>query len=390
MLGAPSGRTRRLPLLVATLAAIAVLALPRLARAQASPIHVLLIESNGPDNQAEQLTGSLRKRFAKSGRDWSVQNSPDSFETIRLAKCAPPKQADAACLQVVYGFLKSVPFVWGTLVKKEGGNLFADLHLYKGPGKPDQPAQDTFSENLSGEDYTKVAARLYAKLNNLTPSAFITVHAGNGGGSVFVDGADKGSLDPQGAATVEVPTGQHAIEVRVPGFLPATQQLTVVAGADQELPAFTLTQAKPELPAVIGPASSIPWRRVAAFTAMGLGAASLIIGTVEGVRFLGLKSDLDNDRNNVPNTVTNVCQDLSTPASIDACSKYNDATNARVLEIVFLSVGAVLAGGGFVLLITDKPDNKPSDATAPRAASTPRLLPSFSRNSAGLDFSVRW
>ena len=77
---------------------------------------------------------------------------------------------------------------------------------------------------------------------------------------------------------------------------------------------------------------------------------------------------------------------MSTPASIDACSKYHYAQNARVLEIVFLSVGAVLAGGGFVLLITDKP----SDSNPPRVASTPRLLPSFSRNSAGIDFSIRW
>ena len=54
-------------------------------------------------------------------------------------------------------------------------------------------------------------------------------------------------------------------------------------------------------------------------------------------------------------------------------------------------IGQRAQGGARKLyqIITDKPD-KPSDATAPRAASTPRLLPSFSRNSAGLDFSVRW
>jgi hypothetical protein len=178
-----------------------------------------------------------------------------------------------------------------------------------------------------------------------------------------------------------VPAGSHTVEVRVAGMEPWTQSVTMAAGTDQEVTA-QLVPAKTEPPPVTVK-SNVPVRKIVAYSAIGLGVVAMGIGAYEGFNFLSLKSDLDNDRNNVSSNVQDVCVDKSTPSAIDACSKYNDAKSARVMEWVFLGAGAALVTGGVILLVTDKGEKE-----SPPVAGKVRVLPQFGPKGAGVNVGM--
>src|SRR5439155_3137286 len=100
------------------------------------------------------------------------------------------------------------------------------------------------------------------------------------------------------------------------------------------------------------------------WSAIGVGGALAVVGVVEGVRFLGLKDDLNSDRSHVDKNVTDVCaaDQAANPYASDACTKFHDAKSARTLGLLFGGVGAALAVTGFVLLITDHGRESPTSS----------------------------
>jgi hypothetical protein len=377
---------RQLPLALALAMFAALAFFSRSAGAEppnpkATPVYVLDIETEDADDQADALTQALRSRV-RLAQGWSLLETGQSLgKLIVVLKC--PTKPDAPCLQRIGDTIRADRFLWGQMSKKNS-QVTVELHLWS-RGKPDARTSETYSDNLKDpneESLRKIASRLFAQATGSSATGTVTVRAGTANGTVLVDGQEKGKLE-NGVAKVEVPTGAHTIAVRVPGFELWSQPVTVGAAADQEI-AATLTPAKAEPPPVVVTTKSLPVRKIAAYTAIGVGGASMIIGVVEGFHFLSLKSDLDGDRGNVSSNVTDVCQDLSTNAAIDACQKYKDAKSARILEWVFLGVGAALVTGGVVLLVTDHS----SDDAAKDKAGAFKVLPHVGPRSAGLDLHV--
>lgn len=377
---------RQLPLALA-LAMFAALALfstragAEAPSSKATPLYVLDIETEDADDQADALTQALRSR-TRTAQGWSLLETGQSLGKLIVVLKCPPKP-DAACLQRIGDTIRADRFVWGQMTRK-GKEVTVDLHLWS-RGKPDMRATETYSDNLKDpneESLRKITARLFAQVTGGTATGTVTVRAGTASGTVLVDGQEKGKLE-NGVAKIEAPTGAHTIAVRVAGYEPWSQQVTIGAASEQEV-AATLTPTRSEPAPVIVTTKSLPVRKIIGYTAIGLGSASMIIGVVEGVRFLSLKSDLDGDRNNVSRSVNDVCQDLSTNAAIDACQKYKDAKSARVLEWVFLGAGAALVTGGVVLLVTDHS----SDDAAKDKAGAFRVLPHVGPRGAGVDLHV--
>src|SRR5262249_50310177 len=143
----------------------------------------------------------------------------------------------------------------------------------------------------------KIAAHILDRLTGTSSNGTLTIHAGEGAGQVLVNGQRKATLE-KGAATMELPAGSYAVEVRAPGVAAAKQQVTVNGGADTPI-ALKLVPEKeqPEVAADTGKPSNV--RKIVAWSAVGLGAAFAVVGAVEGVRFLGIKDDLNSDRSHV-------------------------------------------------------------------------------------------
>jgi hypothetical protein len=389
-------------ILLAVLASLAVVLIGRSARADSpggtgAAIYVLDIQSlqadGSADDQAKALTSALRSRVRASPQ-WQLHDADHSFETFRLTlKCPIGQEPDAACLQriadnIKEGREKADRYVWGEMRRQGTNEVNVTVHLWQ-RGKPDVTTSETYSDNLKDENdeaLRTIAERVVSALTGGKQTGTITLHAGNvPGAAVFVDGAQQGTLDATGTAHLEVATGDHTIEIRAQGYQPSSQKVKVAAAAEQDLtftltPAPTVTQPPPETTT----GSHVPVRKIIGWSAIGLGAVSMGVGVIEGAHFLSLKSDLDNDRNQVPASVSDVCQDLSTPASIDACNKFKDARTARTLEWVFLGLGAALVGGGVVVLVTDPGDKE----SAPPPRTSAHLTPHFSRGGAGLDFDM--
>ena len=94
-------------------------------------------------------------------------------------------------------------------------------------------------------------------------------------------------------------------------------------------------------------------RRIVAWTHRGVGGAGEVIAGVEGARFLSLRGDLNDERNQIPRNVTDVCAPTTNQAAMDACSKFNDAKGARTIGVLVGSAGLVAIVTGIVLLVTD-------------------------------------
>ncbi len=349
---------------------------------KATPVYVLDIDTEDSDDQAEALTSALRARV-RSAQGWSLTDTTQSLgKLIVVLKC--PVRPDAACLQRIGDQLKADRFIWGQMTKKDK-QVTVELHLWS-RGKPDVRAAETYSENLkdpNDESLKKVAAKLFAGVTGSVTSGTVTVRAnGAASGMVLVDGAERARLDA-GVAKLDVPAGAHAIEVRAPGFEPWSQQVNVPAGGEQEVVA-TLAPSKGEPPPVIVK-SNLPIKKYAAYGLVGLGVVSIAVGVFEGIKFLGAKGDLNDERGKVSSSVTDVCADLSTNAAINACQNYKNAKDARTLGLIFGGIGAALVAGGVVLLVTDKP----TEGGPPKDQAL-RVIPTLSPTAAGIDVSLRF
>jgi hypothetical protein len=311
-----------LALLVVTFIAL----LPRTARADdsgASPVFVLTIWTNDADDQADALTAALRARVKKAP-GWVLTEASQSFETLAIALKCPPLP-NPSCLQRIGDQLHADRYVWGTMGKEKDGVVTADMRLWT-RGKPQVEASESFPEELKdpeSEGLRSIADRLFRKLA-----------PGQGGG----------------AATGEAGSGEGA---RQPSELDKVDR-------------------GPE-----GPSGPSPVRKIIAYSALVAGAGLLVAGGVEGLSWLSDKHTSDTDRASVPQSVTDVCATPPVnPAAADACQKSQDASKAATLGWVFTGAGAVLAGTGIVLLLTDHGSGEDaSSAARSRLAVTPVIGP---------------
>jgi hypothetical protein len=367
---------------------------PALAEApngKATPVYVLSVWTNDVDDQADALTQALRSRVRQSP-GWSLAETNQSFETLSLALRCPPTP-NQSCLDRIGDQLHADHYVWGTMAREKAGEVSAELRLWS-RGKPQIEASETFSDNLKDpgdEALRSVAGRLFAKLTSSGATGTLVVHAGTSTGSVLVDGVPKGKLDG-GVARVDIPEGGHTIVVRVPGFTAPSQAVTLQDGGEAEI-SFALSPAEGGSAATAASDQSqepvekkpFPTRKVIGYATVVVGVGFLVAAGIEGSRWLSDKNSSDQDRNNVPSNVTDVCTMPVNSAAIDACSKSTDASHAVTLGWVFAGVGAVLAGTGIWLVVGDHS----GDTAEPVAKTPPRpkfdVLPSIGSRASSLD-----
>jgi hypothetical protein len=343
---------RRALLALALFVALALFASPRAAFAAggAMPVHVLGIDSEDAEDQADALTGALRSRV-RSAAGWTLQETQHSLGMLTAAlRC--PQKPDAACAARIGDQLHTDRFVWGVMSKAPGNQVSAEVHLWQ-RGKPDASTKETYSDNLKdGNDETlrKIASRIFDRLTGGASTGTVTIHAGEADGQVLVNGQRKGLLE-HGAATMELAPGAYDVELRAPGFQPLVQHVTVTPGQETPL-TVKLTPEPTSTPDTEGGGGG-NGRKIAAWAAIGVGGVALAIGAVEGLHFLSARSDLDADRNKIDKSVTDVCAVQGDPNAADACSKLNDAKSARTTGVVAGAVGVVGVTAGVILLMTD-------------------------------------
>jgi hypothetical protein len=363
---------------------------PRVAAAQAGKqgIHVVAIDSDDADEQADALTGAIRSHIRETP-GWTLLETTQSLSML-TASLRCPTRPDAQCLVRIGDKLLANQFIWGVMTKATSHQVSVDLHLWT-RGKPDQVARDTFSDNMkepNDDALKRVATQLLTKLLGPSPGQVIPVPGVPGGavsvhvanvetGNVLVDGEQKATLD-HGRATVQLPVGPHSVQVQSPGFNDLQRDVTITAGASVPLE-LTLEAAPPE-----APSKPFPIRKVATWGAIGVGGVLVVVGGIYGGMFLSDKSALNNDKDSNHGTnygakpsiagLPDPCHlpsgtnQLTYPTAQQGCTDLTAARSAEVAEVVTLALGGALVVTGVVLLVTNHPDDAP--AAQPAAPKT--------------------
>ncbi len=366
------------------------------ARAQASrpqSLHVLEIDSDDADEQAEALTGALRSR-ARSATGWVLLDTTQSLSMLTAALRCPPRP-DAACLQRIGDQLKTDKFIWGVISKAGGHQVTADVHLWA-RGKQDQSVKETYSDNLKDQNddtLRKIAGRFFDRLTG-GPAATLVVHVASAGapgapwtgdGVVIADGNQRVPLD-HGVATLLTSGGPHVLEVQATGFVAARQNVVAATGTSQDLTVELSPLPLPPPP----PQPTSSRKGIILGTLIG-GGALLAAGGVLGIVLEEERSRLNTDaQQNYGEQVSkgslppgtgepakildpcnphasqqpNTLSDHMDTQTIGGCNALDTGRTVEIMEIVSLGVGAALAATGIYLLVTDHKDEQAAPPTA--------------------------
>jgi hypothetical protein len=384
------------------LSVMALLLAPRSATAQTlrpQAIHVLTIDSDDADEQAEALTSALRAHVRET-QGWALLETTQPLSMLTAAfKC--PQRPDAGCLERIGDKLKTDQFIWGVMSKAPGHQVAAEVHVWS-RGKPDQVTRETYSDNLkeaSDDALKRIATSIFVKLvGGANVPGTLLLHVSADTGSVLVDGMSKGNLE-HGTLTLSLPAGSHTVEIQATGFPSRKRDVTIQPGLTLQLEIDLRAEETP--PAVVAPSKPLPWRRIAGGSALVAGAVLIGVGVGFGVSWLGdvstINSDTSNDygygtAKNPVNTknggtvTTNGSTKISNPCTYSqanglttntfapaselngGCSAINSAHSAVTGEVTTFVIGGVLAATGIYLIVTD---HSSSDAsTAPPADKT--------------------
>ena len=336
--------------------------------AKGQSIHVLSIDSDDADEQAEALTAALRARVRETP-GWTLLETTQSLSMLTAAfQC--PQRPDPTCLQRIGDKLKADQLIWGVMSKAPGHQVTVDMHLWS-RGKPEQLARDSYSDNMkdSNDDgLKKLATQIFGKLLGLAGGTLV-LHASGDNGTVLVDGQPKGALD-HGRISLPLAAGPHTVEVQAPGFANAKREVTIQPSATVEVEVILEADAT-AVAARGGPSKPLPLRKILGWSAIGAGGVLIIVGAIMGANYLSDQSTLNTARNHnygeAPPALTDPCNPPTTNnATITGCNALNSAHSAEVGEITTFALGGVLAAGGIYLLVTDHPAAA-SDAPPPPA-----------------------
>jgi hypothetical protein len=383
--------------LVAMLAAmlVSVVLIPGIARAQSSrgtALHVLEIDSDDADEQAEALTAALRSKVrASSG--WVLLDTTQSLSMLTAAlRC--PTHPDSACLQRIGDQLKTDRFIWGLMTKSQH-QVTAEVHLWT-RNKADTVVKEPYSENLKDQNddsLRKIAARIFERLTGVS-SGTLVISAGGEAGTVLVDNEQRGQLD-HGHATIQVPTGIHVVQVRGAN-LDAHQNVTVVANQNVEVsfPVNVLPMPPPiapEPPREPEPGKPFPVRKVVGWALTGVGIAAVAVAATSASMYFYATGNTVYDTNlfkqqiGSNTTIRQACAAggsvTLTPEGKYVCGVNQRAITTSTIALVSGSVAVAALATGIILLATG--------TSTEEGASQPQvrlhLLPYASPQAAGLD-----
>jgi hypothetical protein len=380
------------------LAVLWILSTPRPAFAEAPgprtpPVHVLGIDSDDAEDQADALTGALRSRI-RNAPGWSLQETQHALGMLTAALRCPPKP-DPPCLQRIGDQLHTERYVWGVMSKGPANQVTAEIHLWV-RGKPDSSWKESYSDNLrdqNDETLRRIAARIIDKISGSVTTGTLTVHVNEVEGEVLWISGQKNRAIEHGATTIELPAGKYEVEVHAPGFANAKQDgVLVSAGLDSTVTLKMETAPPPPVETSNAGTSGHKIRKVIGWSLVGLGVVAGVVAVVEGVQFMSAKNDLDAARKQVPSNITDVCSDNASVAfngaATTACTKYNQAASDRTATFVAGGIAGALVVTGAVVLLTAPRETEPTPATA-RAEPRLQVLPyAFPRGGGGVDLSV--
>lgn len=408
-------RTWRFFVALQTLLLLVAFAGPSFAQQKTSAA-ILGLDSDDAERQADGLSAALRAR-ARAQSGWTISDNTDSIALVTAAlRC--PSHPDATCEKHIGEQLKTDRFFWGTVRRIGPGQLAAEVHYWQ-KGKPDSSVREIFPDSAkdASDPLMKTAAsHIFEKLTGSAPlGGTLTVKAGDGEGAVIVDDEQKGSLD-HGVAHIDLPPGQHTVEVRSSGFMPSKQTVTIVAGNEAQVSLTLVPVAAPPVvphkddtqPPPEASSGHGKGRTILGIALIGLGVVSEAIAGYEGLSFLSNRSTWNGyqpaqcdqktpvgQSTMVNGTAIPGCEGQVTRhdigctgaarggafATADQCDAYDSAKGAIAPAFIFAGAGVVLAGAGAVILLTAP---KSSESAPPPTASRPQILPMVGPNVAGM------
>src|SRR4029077_18811696 len=104
-----------------------------------------------------------------------------------------------------------------------------------------------------------------------------------------------------------------------------------------------------------------PTRTVIAYSALAVGAASIVVSGIEVANWISDNNKSSDDRKQVPKTVTDVCANPVNLFAQDACNRSKDAVTSSTLAWVLGGIGAGLVTTGVVLMLTDHSSSAPEE-----------------------------
>ncbi|HWZ92228.1 MAG TPA: hypothetical protein VNW92_25365, partial [Polyangiaceae bacterium] len=221
-------------------------------------------------------------------------------------------------------------------------------------------------------------------------------------GQIVIDGAPAGEIEG-GHAQLELPVGEHDISVRADGYLDAEGTVTISPGkrALLRLHPRKIGAARPSHDESDSDSSDAPSNAGAGWGAIIVGGAFAAAGVYSTLRVNSINHDSEfdsyragiskNDDACVEANRSVVVTGATTPSRIsELCSQ---SKTFEALQYVFFGLGAVAAGTGTLILLTDDKSPPPkSDAHAAplrrKLGIVPRL--SVGPHSAAVDLRLRF
>lgn len=330
----------------------------------ALPVHVVNVKSTEALDQAEALTSAIKKAVRDS-EGWSLGDTDTPLEFLALQmKC--PEPIDAACEARIADVIKADRYLWSVIEfdPADKGSIVGKLNFFV-RGKGTNSVDLSFSANLTDPNddaLIQIARGAMDEVTGGAPQGGLKVSAGGIAGQVFIDGKPMGAL-PADGATFQLPSGEHRIIVKAPGYADAESNVTVKPATTVEA---TLTMIE------VDEDTSVDWRMVSGFGLLGVGAATGAVGLFAALKVNGIANDqvyegfqaavlrgrdvCDAASSATPGVDFNTDPDRG-PVTDQAvaqqvASQCGDATTFEVLQAVMFPIAAVSAGVGFYLLGT--------------------------------------
>lgn len=321
-----SARARALLRWSVPLVCLAAVGLPRTAAAADPPVVALELSTTGavPPRARDILEQRFHLGLKACGLRVVARDANRPEDQVTSSACGTEcRRKIASRLQAQY--------VAGGTVAVRFDNY--DMHLWLADGYSGKPVAevsrrcDVCGIQAAAETMDLVASALRAKLEaTRAQAAPIEIVTDPPGAQLTLDGDVVGPA-PQ---SIQLPAGTHVIAARADGYLPAERQLTAVAGVSERV----------ELRLLHAPPPTHRWRRIAGWTALGLGAAAVATGAAL-VAIDGNRTDCTSSDGGVVAKV---------------CSTHDTATGGWVA----VGLGGAAIGSGLYLLFTGRAHREPA------------------------------
>lgn len=355
-----SGRMR-LSRLVALASVVSTALATETAWADGDPIVVLTIQTPDAFDQAEALTGALKRAMSDTpGRSLDDKGNYSVDLLMQTIGCAgsdglPGENApDKDCQDKIPEKIGRDRYVWGRIVR-DGDNVKGTIFFYQ-KGVPMGAADVVYTANLtdpSDEILIKKAHEALDKAGAGAPPAHFRVEAGTESGEVFVDDVSVGKLE-DGKGQFLATAGTHKLLVKLPDGRTMSAELKVVPDGSA-----TVTLTPPPPP---GKPLDLKIPFGFGFLAVGLGFGAA--GLYSSLQFPGIQDEFDVKFKGLVAGSQDGCDNPSVIDSTGTLQSLCDrAAKHTLFQEIFYPVAGASAVTGVILLAVSDWKSKPATKT---------------------------